>query len=247
MDNKVLAKVNGAEITENDLKITISKFPSERQGQFLSEEGKKQLLNQMVSFELMYSEALETGIDKDEQYLAQLELAKKELMTQTAINKLLQQVSVTEDEVADYYKANKQMFEAPVTVSAKHILVETEEKAMSIKEEIEAGKSFEKAAEDYSSCPSKAEGGNLGSFTRGQMVPEFENVAFNLEVGVVSAPVKTQFGYHLIKVEDKKEGTERAFDEVKGMIWNNLLQERQNYKFMSATEELKKKFSVEIL
>ena len=247
MENKVLAKVNSTEITENDLKATISRFPRERQGQFYSEEGKKQLLDQMVSFELMYNEALETGIDKDEQYLSQLEMAKKELLTQTAINKVLSQVNVTDEEVEDYYKANKNMFAAPGTVSAKHILVDTEEKAEAVKKEIEAGKSFETAAEEHSSCPSKAEGGNLGSFSRGQMVPEFEDAAFTLEIGVVSAPVKTQFGYHLIKVEDKTEGSERNFEEVKPMIFNNLLQERQNYKFMSATEELKKKYSVEIL
>jgi peptidyl-prolyl cis-trans isomerase C len=247
MENKVLAIVNGREITENDVKANISRFPRERQNQFYSEEGRKQLLDQMVSFELIYNEALENGIEKDEQYLAQLELAKKELLTQASINNLLSEVSVSEDEVKDYYNANKDLFIAPKTVTAKHILVDSKEKADEVRAEIESGKSFEEAAQEYSSCPSKAEGGNLGSFSKGQMVPEFEEAAFNLELNVVSQPVQTQFGFHLIKVEGKEESNSKSFDEVKGMIYNNILQERQNFKFMSTTEDLKKKYKVEIL
>lgn len=247
MENKILAIVNGREITENDVKANISRFPRERQSQFYNEEGRKQLLDQMISFELIYNEALENGIEKDEQYLAQLELAKKELLTQASINKLLSEVSVSDSEVEEYYSANKDMFVAPGTVTAKHILVDSKEKANEIRTEIESGKSFEEAAQEYSSCPSKAEGGNLGSFSKGQMVPEFEEAAFNLELGVVSEPVQTQFGFHLIKVEDKEESNSKSFDEVKSMISNNILQERQNFKFMSATDDLKKKYKVEIL
>jgi peptidyl-prolyl cis-trans isomerase C len=247
MENKVLAIVNGREITENDIKTNISRFPRERQSQFYSEQGRKQLLDQMISFELIYNDALENGIEKDEQYLAQLELAKKELLTQASINKLLSEVSVSDSEIEDYYNANKDMFAASPSVTAKHILVDSKEKANDIKGEIESGKSFEEAAQEYSSCPSKSEGGNLGSFSKGQMVPEFEEAAFNLELGVVSEPVETQFGFHLIKVEDKEEGKSKSFDEVKTMIGNNILQERQNFKFMNTTDDLKKRYKVEIL
>ncbi|MBC8063108.1 MAG: peptidylprolyl isomerase [Clostridiaceae bacterium] len=246
MENKVLATINGREITQNDLNVNISRFPREKQSQFYNEEGRKQLLEQMISFELIYNEALENGVEEDEQYLAQLELAKKELLTQTAINNLLSEVKVSEDEVKDYYEVNKDMFVASETVTAKHILVDSKEKAVDIKAEIEGGKSFEEAAQEYSSCPSKAEGGNLGSFSKGQMVPEFEEAAFNLEIGVVSEAVETQFGFHLIKVEDKEEGNAKSFDEVKDRISNNILQERQNFKFMSTTDDLKKRYKVEM-
>ena len=244
MENKVLAIVNGKEITENDVKANISRFPKERQSQFYNEEGRKQFLDQMISFELIYNEALKNGIEKDEQYLAQLELAKKELLTQASINKLLSEVSVSDSEVEDYYNENKDMFIAPVKVTAKHILVSSKEKADEIRAQIESGRTFEEAAHEYSSCPSKAEGGNLGSFSKGQMVPEFEEVAFNLQLGVVSEPVKTQFGFHLIKVEDKEESNSKSFDEVKAMIGNNILQEKQNFKFISTTDNLKKKYNI---
>lgn len=83
-------------------------------------------------------------------------------------------------------------------VSAKHILVSQDYEMQDVLKKLEEGMSFEEAAEKFSSCPSGKRGGDLGPFTRGQMVPEFEEAAFNLEVGSVSEPVKTQFGYHLI-------------------------------------------------
>lgn len=89
-------------------------------------------------------------------------------------------------------------------VKASHILVETEEEAISLKEEILSGTSFEDIAAEHSSCPSGARGGDLGFFGRGQMVKEFENAAFDLNVGELSDPVRTNFGWHLILVTDKQ-------------------------------------------
>jgi len=93
---------------------------------------------------------------------------------------------------------------APTTVRASHILVKTQKQAQEIKAKIDNGASFEEMAKKYSTCPSGANGGDLGYFSRGQMVPDFENVAFALPVGKVSDPVQTQFGWHLIKVTDRK-------------------------------------------
>ncbi len=99
----------------------------------------------------------------------------------------------------------KKINEPPVTsVNASHILVKTQSQAIELKSRIDKGESFEELAKKYSECPSKANGGNLGYFERGQMVPEFERAAFKLPVGEVSEPVQTQFGWHLIKVVDKK-------------------------------------------
>jgi len=90
------------------------------------------------------------------------------------------------------------------TASARHILVDSEAKCNELKEQINSGDiTFEQAAKENSSCPSGAEGGNLGTFSQGQMVPEFDKVVFNDEVGVVHGPVKTQFGYHLLEVTER--------------------------------------------
>lgn len=246
MDKKILATVNGVEITEMDMQETIARFPRERQGVFNGEEGRKQLLDQMISFELIYNYAKDNGMDKDEAYQHQAEKVLKEILTQFAINNVLSKVEVSDKEAEDYYDANKEMFKNGASVTASHILVSTEDEAKKVAEEIQKGLSFEEAAMKYSSCPSKEAGGNLGTFTKGQMVPEFENAAFDAELNVVTEPVKTQFGYHLIKVMDKAEASSKSYDEVKGMIKGKLLQERQNYKYMQLTEELKGKYNVEI-
>lgn len=90
-------------------------------------------------------------------------------------------------------------------VRASHLLVDTKEEAIKLKEEILAGKSFADAAAEVSKCPSGANGGDLGFFSKGQMVKEFEDAAFSMDVGEVSDPVKTGFGYHLIYLTDKKD------------------------------------------
>ncbi len=90
-------------------------------------------------------------------------------------------------------------------VKASHILVKTEEEALKLKKEINEGKDFAKAAMEASLCPSKQNGGDLGYFSKGQMVKEFEDAAFSMNVGEVSNPIKTQFGYHLIYLTDKQD------------------------------------------
>lgn len=246
MDNKVLAAVEGREITQRDLDNAVGRFPKERQSYFMSEEGKKQLLDQIISFELVYSYAKDNGLENDPVYIAQLEAAKKEILTQAAINKVLANVKVTDEEVKAYYEANEQYFKSEESVTAKHILVDSLEQAEEIKNKIDSGMNFEMAAMQFSSCPSKEQGGNLGNFTRGRMVPEFEAAAFELAVGEVSEPVQTQFGYHIIKVEEKNEGMVKPLEEVFSMIHREILNERESFKYMQLTEELKSKYSVVI-
>jgi peptidyl-prolyl cis-trans isomerase C len=92
-----------------------------------------------------------------------------------------------------------------VTASARHILVDTEEQCLTLKQKIEAGEDFTAIAKEHSNCPSKAQGGALGSFGRGQMVQEFDEVVFSAELNTVQGPVKTQFGYHLLEVTERSE------------------------------------------
>jgi peptidyl-prolyl cis-trans isomerase C len=247
MENKVLVKVNGTEITELDLQQTIARFPRERQAQFSTEESRKQLLDQMVSFELVYNFAKESGIDSDEVFQMQLKNAEREILTQYAISKILADVNITEEEAKAYYTENQSMFIEDESVRARHILVATLEEANKVLAEIKSGMSFEEAALAYSSCPSKEQGGDLGSFTKGRMVPEFEEAAFELEEGKVSEPVKTQFGYHIIRVDEKSAPNLLTFDKVKDNIGNNMLQAKQNYRYMEFTEALKNKYGVEYM
>jgi peptidyl-prolyl cis-trans isomerase C len=244
MESKVIAVVNGKEITQIDLDNALIRFPKERQAYLASEEGRKQLLDQLISFELIYSYALDNEVEKDKSYMINLEAAKKELITQTAINHVLEDVKVTDDEVKDYYEANRNYFMNEEVVSARHILVDSLELANEIKNKLANGLNFEMAAMQYSSCPSKEQGGNLGQFTRGRMVPEFENAAFELAVGQISDPVKTQFGYHIIKVDEKIQETPKPLEEVFDIIKREILSERESFRYMQFTENLKNIYSV---
>lgn len=246
MDNKVLATVNGKEITEWDLEQMIFRFPQDRQAFLRSEQGKQQLLEQVISFELIYDYARDEKMDDEEAFLPQLEQMKKEVLTQYAVSKIFSDVKVSDKEAEEYYNASKDRFKVKESVSAKHILVDSKEKAEEVAKKIENGLSFEDAAKEYSSCPSKEQGGDLGTFTKGQMVPEFEQAAFTLPVGKISEPVKTQFGYHLIKVENKYDETISPFEEVKNHIMNELLQKKQSLRYVEFVQELKNKYDVNI-
>lgn len=246
MESKVLAVVNGKEITQSDLDATIFRFPPERRNFLQTEQGRKQLLEQIISFELVYNYAKDENMEDESEFIVQFDAMKKELLTQYAISKTLSEVSVSDSEAEDYYDVNKEKYRTQESVSAKHILVDTNEKAEEVAKAIKSGMSFESAAKEYSSCPSCEQGGELGTFTRGQMVPEFEDAAFSLPIGVVSEPVKTQFGYHLIKVERKNESKESPFAEVEESIKNELLQKRQAMKYSELVEKLNKKYTVTI-
>ncbi|MGL4849876.1 MAG: peptidylprolyl isomerase [Clostridium sp.] len=245
MENKVLAVVGSYEITEKELNEIVAKYPADRKAMVESEEGKKQLLEQMIHFELFNKLGEELKVNETAEYKETVERLEKEILTQATMNKVLTDVVVTDEELKNFYEANKERFSEQATVSAKHILVESEELANQIKDEIVSGEvTFEDAASKYSSCPSKEQGGNLGAFGRGMMVPEFEDAAFKAELNEVTAPVQTQFGYHLIKVEAKTEGKVKEFEEVKENVYQMMMQQAQERKYLDTVKELEAKYGV---
>ncbi len=245
MENKVLAKVGSYEITEQELNDIISKYPAERKSMVESEAGRKQLLEQMIHFELFNKLGEDLKINETEEYKKTVARLEKEILTQATMNKVLSEITITDKEIEEFYNANKERFAEQAKVSAKHILVDSEELAKKIKEEITSGEiTFEDAALKYSSCPSKEQGGNLGEFGKGMMVPEFEKAAFEAELNEITAPVQTQFGYHLIKVEAKHDAQIKELSEVKEVVTQQLMQQQQEKKYMDTIKELEAKYGV---
>lgn len=243
----IIAKVNGKEITQADMDLLIKTLGPQRAAQFQNEEGQKQLVDELVNQELFYFDAVDTDLESSEEFQAELAIAKANILKQLNIKKTLDTVTATEEDAKKFYEENKEKFVRPMTVTASHILVDTEEKADEIYAAIEGGKDFAEAATEFSSCPSKERGGDLGPFGKGQMVPEFEEAAFAMEVGKVSSPVKTQFGFHIIKLTDKTEEGTSPYEEVKAQIEQQLVIMGQNDAYFKKVDELKSKYTVEVL
>ena len=197
MENKVIAVVDGREVTESHL-VSLVQSLGQNAARFAGEGGRKQLVEELITQELFYSDAIANGLDKDAEFLAAAENMYNTLLKQYALSKLLGTVTVSDEEAESYFNDHKDTFKSGPSARASHILVDSKEQAEAILEEINGGLSFEEAASKYSSCPSRERGGDLGEFGKGQMVPEFENAVFNMKAGEVSAPIQTQFGYHVL-------------------------------------------------
>ena len=243
MENKILAKVGQKEITNLDVQGAIQGLDPFQAQQFQTEEGQKYVLDDLINQELLYMYAKDNKIDQDEEFRTEMKKVEENVLKQYVINKIITSVKLTEEEKKAFFEAQKQSFSKPETASAKHILVDSEEKANDILGKINAGEvSFEDAAKEHSTCPSKDAGGDLGTFGRGQMVPEFENAVFNMNNGEVSGPVKTQFGYHLIKLENKNESSIPEYDEVAEEVGKTLLFQKQGEVYQQKLNEVKEKY-----
>lgn len=212
----------------------------------------KQLKQQNMTEEDLKKILTMYGLSFDE-YKAQL---KKGLAYQKMLEaKMAGQVDVNDAQAKEYYENNSAEFKTPEQVRASHILISTrstdpnadansvkadaKKKAIEIMAELKNGADFAELAKKYSSCPSKDRGGDLGFFGKGQMVPEFEAVAFSMKVGDVNGPVETQFGYHIIKVTEHKDPNTTTFEQALPQIKEKLAAEKKGKLAQTYVEQLK--------
>lgn len=243
--DKVLAIVDDRKIKEMDLNNLIQNL-GQNATYFQGQEGREKLIDELVMHELLYSDAVERNLEKEEEFIEVFENMKKSMLQQYNLRKLFNGITISEDEIKAFYEENKSLYNKPEKVKASHILVETQEKANEILEDITGGLSFQDAASQYSTCPSKSEGGALGEFGRGQMVKEFEDAVFSMKVGQISSPVKTQYGYHIIKLTDHQPAKSANLEEVYDQVKNNCLAVVQESVYKSKKDELSKKYDVVI-
>jgi len=246
--DKILAKVGTFTVTEAEVEQFLVGL-GQRGMQYNNPEGRKAILGQLINNKLLLQDARRNLYEADPAFKAELAKLKDNLLVSFAADKAIASCSVSDADVTAYYEANSDKFMQGETVNASHILVDTEEAALEILGKIKAGEvSFEDAAKEYSSCPSKENGGNLGDFGRGQMVPEFDAAVFEMEAGAVTeVPVKTQFGYHLIKLNSKSEAKTAPLAEIKDRLKEALLDEKRRAAYESKINQLKIMYPVDLL
>ncbi|WP_199614532.1 peptidylprolyl isomerase [Paenibacillus alkalitolerans] len=258
--SEAVAKVDDETITANELY------------DFLVSQGGAQAVDQLITERLVDNaakksnikvtdEELNAEVDKIKeqmggqeafdqalvQYGLTVDKLKEQLVTQVQLTKLLApQIKITDEDLKKYYDENKEQFSTPEQVRASHILVETKEEAEAIVKQLKEGADFAELAEEKSKDPgSAAKGGDLDFFGKGQMMPEFEEAAFKTPVGELSGIVETDYGFHIIKVTDKKEAKTPTFDEKKEEIRETLVQQQTNEKSQAYIEELRSKAKIE--
>ena len=243
MNNEVLAIVAGKEITNADVDAFLANLPAEQRQYASNPYFREQYVEQVVTLHVLEKMADDLQLDMTEDYKKMLDNIVRDIKARMAMNEIMKDITVTDVEAETVYNINPDNFSKPETVSAKHILVDSEDVCKEILAQIQNGeKTFEDAAKESSTCPSGQQGGDLGEFGRGQMVKEFEEAAFAAEIGAIVGPVQTQFGFHLIKVEAKSEAETLAFDVVKEQIKKNLLQQKQQQAYTTKIAELKEKY-----
>ena len=243
-NEKIVATIGNVNITEAEVEAFINSLPQEQKMYALQNpQFRQQCVDQVVALHLYAMMGEEEKLDQTEEFDKFIASAHREILAQLAMKKVFASVVVSDEECKAFYEENPQFFQQGESVSAKHILVKEEEECLKVMASINAGEqTFEEAAQSCSTCPSSAKGGDLGAFGRGQMVPEFEEAAFAAEIGAVVGPVKTQFGFHLIKVENKIEASVVPFEQVEEQIRASLQQQKQGEAYGAKVEELKAKY-----
>ena len=245
---KILAKVGPLTVKESEVEEFLLSL-GQRGAAYNNPEGRRVILEQIISNKLLLLEARSNLYETEPEFKAELARLKENLLVNYASGKVFDRVTVTEGELRDYYEKNLDRLGGGVTVNASHILVDTEEQALEILGKIKSGElSFEDAAMQFSSCPSGERGGNLGDFSEGQMVPEFDRAVFSMEVGeITEVPVRTQFGYHLIKLNSKNEAQVPPFEEIEPQLREALLNEKRHEAYGRHINQLKILYPVEIV
>ena len=243
-----VAKVGSEVITKDDVEKELKALPSQIQNMFQGPEGAGKFVDELVKREMLYQEAKKKGLDNTPEYKKKVDDFKKITLIGSLLEKEVEEKSkVTDNDIKTYYDAHKSELTMNNQIKASHILVKTEDEAKKISDQLKKGGDFAKLAKEKSIDPGSAKnGGDLGFFSKGQMVPEFEKIAFNLKVGQISEPVKTQFGYHIIKVTGRKEGQIVEFDKVKNLLTQRVTAEKQKEVFDSYMNSLKGSYKVDI-
>ena len=244
-NNKVLARVSNTVITTNDLKARIAKMPPYYQN--IISKNPKRYVEDVIVETLCYEEGVRRGIDRDKEVKEVVNEAKKKIVMAKLIkNEVEDKIVVMEDEMKKFYAEHKDEFKTPEMWRASHILVADEKEAKAMLDELAKGANFEDLAKAHSIDATASRGGDVGYFRVGQLVPDFEKACLKLDVGQTSDVVRTQFGYHIIRLTGRKEPGIKSYDDARSAIEAELKKEKRSVLFNALVMKLKNKYGVEV-
>ena len=236
LEAKVLAKVNGAEITDEDVKIA-----SEDMGAALAQvpplEQETYVLEFLIDMKIAAQQAEAEKLASGPEFARRLAYQRDKALMNGLYEKIGRDAS-TDAELRRVYDEVAGQQKAEMEAKARHILVASEEEAKGVLRRLKAGEDFAKVADEVSKDPG-SKGGDLGWFTADRMVPEFSTATFKLEKGQISDPVKSQFGWHVIKLEDKRSKAFPAFEAVKEQVKAYVAQKAQDDRMMKLRDGAK--------
>jgi peptidyl-prolyl cis-trans isomerase C len=263
--DKVLAIVGDEKITEADLYAKISMLPPQFRARYETPEGQKNLLEQTIKFSLLAQEARKQGIDKRDDVAKKIkEIADNIIIQEFTKNAIIDKIMVTDEEIKDHFKKNRDDFTKPEKIKARLILFESpdnadqkikkekEEKARETLTKLKKGADFEELAKELSDDKrTQKRGGNTGFFSKGKREgtygEKFEEIAFSLKPGATSDVFESKGGLYIVQVVEKKDKKEETLEEVKERIERKLKQDKQKEAYENFLEELKKKYKVKML
>jgi len=244
---EVVATYRGHTLTSGRIAQEFERLPAPSRSYLAAPERKRQFIENLVVNDLLYAEGTQAGYDKDPEITRQVDDLRRRLVVQRVMRKYQAPSAVTDEQVKAQYDQNPALYSTS-QVHASHILVKDEDSARQLLAEVKAHpeKFADLAREKSTDTVSAKKGGDLGTFSPGRMLPEFDKVAFALQPGEISDVVKTQYGYHIIMVTDRKDGEPRPFDQVKEHIRAALRNKMVQDQVQGHLDELKKTADLKI-
>ncbi len=244
-EGNVIARFDGTTLTDTDFTKRVTGLPKDFQTIVLRKRA--DFVQEMVNEHFLEKEARKRNLENDPEVKDILESAQRKILVSKLVEvEVDKKVSLGSDEALKYYEANKEKFMSPLLLRVSHILVRTEKEAWEIKNQLASGADFEELARKRSMDNTASRGGDVGFFQKGQLIPEFEEVAFKLKKGQVSDVLKTQFGYHVLKLTDRAEPALREFGSMRVLLERQIVNEKRSRLFKELVERLKGSAKVEI-
>lgn len=245
---KALAIINGKEITASEFDLRWSQLPEFARKTYAGPDGRKKFLEELITRELLLQEARKRGLDRERTLVERVERFKERSVLDTLMREEVDsRITVTQEEIKAYYAANPGIFTAADDLRASHILVKTEEEALDVKKRLDQGEDFATLARKASlDLATKFKGGDLGAIKKGQTVPQFEKTLLALKVGETSRPVATQFGWHIIRLNDRATGAPLSFEDAKDQVKEQIQIEKKRKRFDELVASLRAKAKLRV-